>query len=196
MKYKILISIATLFLAGCGTNFIYNIGNKTYDDPDDFIKAGEANNLAVKRAILPLQKKLTDKKLIIVFASRDAIVSNSTAQAEARVKKKLNEDFIENHETMATYTVNGVKNMYEAASVKGIYSHVVYRETNTLANSLAPAADYDTLAWYQEAGGVGQWFYSSAKYGKQLFVFDQTSNEASVKTEAFLSALQALAIRD
>lgn len=196
MKYKLLLSIGALFLAGCGTNIIYNIGDKTYDDPDDFIQAGEENNLAVKRAILPLQKKLTDKKLIIVFASKDAIMANSTAQAEARIKKKLNEDLIENHETMAIYSVNGVKNMYEAASIKGIYSHVVYRETNTLTNSLAPAADYDTLAWYQENGGVGQWFYSSAKYGKQIFVFDQTSKEASVKTEAFLSALQALAIRD
>lgn len=195
MKYKLFVTIGAMFLAGCGTNYIYTIGDKTYDDADDFIKAGEQSNLAVKRAILPLQKKLTDKKLIIVFASKDAVLANSTAEAEARIKRKLNEDEIENHEAMAIYSSNGVKNMYDAASVKGIYSYVVYRESNTLTNSLAPADDYDTLAWYQEKGGTGQWFYSNAKYGKQIFVFDQTSKDASVKTEAFLTALQALAIR-
>lgn len=65
-----------------------------------------------------------------------------------------------------------------------------------MTNSLAPAADYDTLVWYEEAKGLGQWFYSSSKYGKQVFAWDRSSKDIQINTESFLSALQALAIRE
>lgn len=183
-------------LTGCGTKYTYTHMDNIYDDEDDFKKAVTVSNAKVKRAILPLSKQLSAKKLIIVFPSMDAIASASMAREQKRLSRNLKSAETEMLQNIAWSNFESVKSNYEITQIRGIYSHVAFRETNTLTNVLAPAADYDTLVWYEETAGMGQWFYSSSKFGRQVFIWDRTSKDQEINTNAYLSALEALAIRE
>lgn len=195
MISKLFISASLFFLSGCASNY-YTMGTDKYDDEDDFIEATIEKTAVVNRAVLPLSKRLTDRKLIIVFPSKEAISNQSKKNVKATHGKEPNSNAAERLDTLALHSTIMVKSMYEAAKTKGIYSHVSFRETDTISNALAAAADYDTLVWYEESVGLGQWFYSNAKFGKQVFSWDRTSPNLQVNTEAFLSSLQVLAVRE
>lgn len=195
MISKSILSLSLLVLSGCASNY-YTIGADKYDDEDDFIEATVERLAIVNRAILPLPKPLTDRKLIIVFPSKNAISTAGLNNIKKTLGQNPKSNDVERVETLALHSTLVIKSMYEAAKTKGIYSHVSLRETDSIANSLAAAPDYDTLVWYEESVGLGQWFYANGKYGKQVFSWDRTSPNLQVNTEAFLSSLQALAIRD
>lgn len=191
------IIVAILFvLSGCGTKTYYTLGSDSYDDEDDFIEATIEKTAAVNRAVMPLPKQLTDRKLIIVFPTKEALVAQAKKQSKETFGKEPHKNFVYQTEILSQHTSIMIRSMYEAAKTKAIYSHVSLRETDTTMNTLAAAADYDTLVWYEEAKGLGQWFYTSAKLGKQVFTWDRTSPNLQVNTEAFLKSLQALAIRE
>ena len=145
---------------------------------------------------MPLSKPLTSRQLVIVFPSKEALFSQSKANVKANTGKDPDKKFAERIDTMAQHSAIAVKAMYEAAKIKGIYLYVSYRESETTTNTLAPSADYDTLVWYEERPGAGQWFYSNLKFGKQVFTWDRTSANMQISTESFLASLQALAIRE
>lgn len=185
-----------VILAGCGTRYTYTYQGKIYDDEDDFLKEVSLSNERVKRAILPLPKQLTSKKLIVVFPSMATILADSTAREKTRLNRNLRSGEVEMMENIAKSGFDNVTMLYEVTKIRGIYSHVAFRESNTLTNALAPSAEYDTLVWYEEAAGMGQWFYSSAKFGRQVFTWDRTSKDIQENTNAYLSALEALSIRE
>lgn len=191
------LSIAFLIvIAGCAGKITYTYQGKAFDDEDEFRENVIEENSKVLRAILPLPKPLTERKLIIVFPDVDTLASENMKSEVARLKRETNSREVEMFKNVAWSGMYNVRTMYESAKTRNIYSHVAFRETKTQIGSLAPSAEYDTLVWYEETKGLGQWFYSSAKYGKQVFAWDRTSKDLQTNTEAFLSALQVLAIRE
>jgi len=88
------------------------------------------------------------------------------------------------------------KVFYEAVQKRGIYSSVTVNETGSMANSLEPANEYDVMYHTEPSIGAFQIFYASSKHGKQVFAFDRSGATPTAKVNAFIDAVQALAVRE
>jgi hypothetical protein len=89
-----------------------------------------------------------------------------------------------------------VKVFFEAVQKRGIYSVVTINETGTMVNSLEPTNEYDVMFYTEPGIGAGQYFYASSKHGKQVFASDRSGTTPTAQTNAFVEAVQALAIRE
>ena len=69
-------------------------------------------------------------------------------------------------------------------------------ETQTPVNSLEPTNDYDVMYFTSPGVGAEQYFYASTKHGKQVFAHDKSGLTSAAKVNAFIDAMQALAIRE
>jgi len=89
-----------------------------------------------------------------------------------------------------------MKVFFDTVQKKGIYSSTQLREIPSMAISIEPAADTDVLYFSEPSQGTGQWFYASAKHGRQVFGYDRSGAGVTAKTQAFIDAVQAQAIRE
>jgi hypothetical protein len=85
---------------------------------------------------------------------------------------------------------------YDAVKKRGIYPVVTVNQTNSMINSLEPSQKYDVLYFTENAPGAGQYFYASAKHGKQVFSWDRSPASSVGQVASFLDAIQSLAIRE
>lgn len=196
MKLKLFALVFIALLAGCATKITYTFNHETFDDEYYFREAVTETNNKIKRAITPLPKPLTQRQLIIVMPDAATLAGAMMEGEKLRLKREPNSREIEMFNNVAWSHVESVRTSYETTKIRGIYSHVSMRETNSLTNNLAPSDTYDTLSYFEEVRGQGAWFYSSLKHGRQIFAFDRTSKDVIVNQQSFLSALQLLAIRE
>ena len=84
----------------------------------------------------------------------------------------------------------------DAIEKRGIYQSVRQVPLDAMDSTLQPTAKDDVLYYNEPTVGSGQWFYASAKHGRQVFAFDRSKPGADGKIAAFLEAVQAQAIRD
>lgn len=52
------------------------------------------------------------------------------------------------------------------------------------------------LYYVEPVQGAGQWFYTTAKGGKQVFAFDLSPTSATGRVKNYLDAVQAQAVRE
>ena len=186
--------LAALTLTGCAATYTLD-GNK-YDSSASFQNAVEAQRANAIASVKKLPQPLNTKKLIAALPSEQTLLeenirrvtkNNGTSPSGITMELIINL-------TKSNYKLSKV--FYEAVQARGIYSEVEIRDMPSMAISLEPSKDYDVIYYTEPALNTGQYFYASAKHGKQIFAFDRSVVGIEAKTNAFIEAVQAQAIKD
>lgn len=183
------------FLALTGCSATYYLEGVKYENAQAFQAAVNDFNSQYLAAVIPLPEPLTEKELLFVVPSQQAQYQESVRRhiaAEGSVGELAKEQYM----NLAIHGTKGAKANKEAISKRGVYKNVRLLETQSLVNDVAPTAEYDVLLYSEPSIGTGQWFYSSAKHGKQVFVEDRSGITPEQKVKNYLDAVQMMAIRE
>jgi hypothetical protein len=196
MIKKIAILIAVVALSGCtiGPHYFYN--GQRYDSNETFQQAVNAHNSSILSTITRLPTPLTQRKLIfaiptaVAFSEGDAksivkVQGREFREGEKRLNFNLNVSYF-----------NRLKVFFEAIQKRKIYASTKFIEMDSTTGSFAASPDVDALFLVRPGANSLQWYYTSHKHGKQIFSYDQSNPTEEGKVQAFIDAVQALAIRD
>lgn len=194
MKKTILAIVALVALSGC-TSF-YLLDGKKYDSEQAFQQAVETNRQEALLSVQQLPAPLTKKRLIVAIPSEQTLYDENARRHQAAMGREISGLEIDQNRNLSKANFKMNKLWFEAVQKRGIYTSVDFRETNSLVNSLEPAPDYDVMYYTEPSIGTGQYFYASAKHGKQVFAYDRSKPGVNAQVQSFLEAVQAFAIRD
>ena len=182
------------FLSGCAAT--YSLEGVKYDNKESFHAAVESQKTASLANIQPLQRSLTERNLIFAFPKAEVLIETSKqrfAKIEGRQPMGIASEILENV-PLANHKLSVVYG--DAIEKRGIYQSVKQVPLDSMDSTLQPTAKDDVLYYTEPTIGSGQWFYASAKHGRQVFAFDRSKSGIDGKISAFLDAVQAQAIRD
>lgn len=188
-----LLSLGFFALTGCGAT--YYLDGVKYENAEAFQIAVDDFNNQYVATVTPLAAPLTEKELLFVIPSQQAIYQESIRRhisAEGNIGELAKEQYM----NLAIHSSKGGKANKEAISKRGIYKNVRLLETQSLVNDIAPTSEYDVLLFSEPSIGTGQWFYSSEKHGKQVFSEDRSGITPEQKVQNYLNAVQMMAIRE
>lgn len=196
MKFSKLI-ISALYIAtlsGCAATYTFD--GKKYENKETFHAAVESTRSSALSSVQPLPKPLTEKGLIFAMPSAEALISASKknfTKIQGRAPMGIEDEILENL-PRANHKMSAI--FGEAVAKRGIFSSVKQISTESMDSSIQPTDKEDVIYYSEPTIGSGQWFYTSAKHGKQVFAFDRSRPGTDGKLAAFLEAVQAQAIRD
>lgn len=187
-----LIFITTL--SGCASH--YFLGGKKYENEESFQAAVEESRTTVLNQVQALPAPLTKKSLVVSIPSEQTHYAENLRRHHAAHGSEASGLALDQIRNISKSNFKLTKVFYEAVQKRGIYSSVTINETQSAVNSLEPSNEYDVM--YLTVPGVGaeQTFYASAKHGKQVFAYDRSGTTPTEKVNAFIDAVQALAIRE
>lgn len=191
---KSLFILVFLALAGCASH--YFLDGKRYDNEASFQDAVENNRQAAIQTVQALQAPLTNKRLVVAIPGEQAIYDENSRRHKTATGHELMGLAVEQNRNLSKANAKLIKIFFESVQKRGIYPSVEIRETNSMVNSLEPSPDYDVMYYTEPAVASGQYFYVSTKHGKQVFAFDRSGAGLVEKANNFISAVQALAVRD
>lgn len=194
MRKTIFAIAAMAALSGC-TSF-YLLDGKKYDSEQAFQQAVETNRQEALLSIQPLQEPLTKKRLIVALPSEQALYDENARRHQAAMGRAISGLEVDQNRNLSKANFKMNKVWFEAVQKRGIYPSMELRETNSLVNSLEPAPDYDVMYYTEPSVGTGQYFYASAKHGKQVFAYDRSKPGVNAQVQSFVEAVQAFAVRD
>lgn len=186
--------IFLLSLSGCSS--VYFLDGRKYDNQESFQIAVEEMRSTALNQVQPLQSPLSKKRLVVAIPSENTIYVGNLRSHQSTTGKEATGLAVEQYRNLAKSNFKLTKVFYESVQRRGIYPSVTITETESMVNSLEPTNDYDVMYYTEPALGSGQTFYASAKHGKQVFASDRSGTTAIAKTNAFIDAVQALAIRE
>lgn len=192
-RYVVVIA-QMIVLSGCAAN--YTLEGVKYNNKETFHAAVDNQKAVSLSKIQPLQKPLTDRGLIFAIPKAEVLIAASKqhfTKIEGRQPIGIAAEILENV-PLANHKLSVVYG--DAIEKRGIYRSVRKLPLESMDSSLQPTANEDVLYYTEPTIGSGQWFYASAKNGKQVFAFDRSKPGADGKISAFLEAVQAQAIRD
>jgi hypothetical protein len=192
-KLAIIVAAAAL-LSGCATN--YTLMGQRYTSAEEFQKATDGLVETALGSVTPLSAPLTKKKLIFAFPAQDAIYQENIRRATLINGRAPMGPALEIASNLSRTNFKLSKVFYDAVQKKGIYPSAQFKDMPSMTVSIEPSTDTDVLYFTEPSQGAGQWFYSSAKHGRQVFAFDRSGEGAIAKTQAFIDAVQAQAIRE
>lgn len=181
-------------LGGCAVTYTYD--GQRYDSKEKFQQAVDSTVSGVLATVTPLPSPLTQKKLVFAIPSEAALYAENLRRFAATNGREPNEMQKEMFLNLARSAFKSIRGFSEAIQKRNIYPSVQFVEMQAMTGSFAASADTDTLYMIEPAQGSNQWYYTSAKGGKQIFSYDRSSPTPAGKTQAFLEAVQAQAIRD
>jgi hypothetical protein len=184
------------FLAACGTANNYTYNGQKYKGEEAFQAAVAQTKTISLASIQKLQTPLTDKKLIAVIPSIDAMRAEILGRFEKQLTRQVQLNEQEIVTNLAIQSYKDLRIFYEAVEQRGIYKSVEIRDSTSTTPSLEASSDYDVLYYSQPNISSGQFFYSSLKFGKQVFAYDLSGGTPQSKVAAFVEAAQALAARN
>lgn len=184
-----------ILLTGCG-RATYTLNGTQHNNAQSFQAAVDLEKSKALAAVTPLTNPLTKKKLIAAMPSEQAVFEETARRHTATTGKPLAGIGIKQNTNLSKANYKMVRVFFEAIQKKGIYPSIEIREMPSTIISIEPSIDYDVLYVTEPAAGSGQFFYASAKYGKQVFAFDRSGVTGVEKVNAFVDAAQAQAIRD
>lgn len=195
MSMKLLTTLALSFsLSGCAA--FYTFEGTKYENKEAFHAAVDAQRSSALAKIQKLPTPLTEKSLIFAVPSADTLISASKKQytkIEGRQPMGIALEILENV-PRANHKLSVI--FGDAIEKRGIFASVKFVSLDSMESSIQPTPKEDVLYFSEPTFGSGQWFYSSAKHGKQVFAFDRSQPGVDGKIAAFLEATQAQAIRD
>lgn len=185
---------AVLLVSGCAVNYTYE--DKKYDNKEAFHQAVDSKNLSILGGITPLPTPLTQRKIIIAMPSDTAMIEAATARFVKAQNTQPMGPAKEILENLPRSTYKNIKIFADAVQKRNIFASVQFIAMPEMTGTFAASSDTDTLVMVEPNANSAQWFYTSQKHGKQIFSYDRSSPTAEGKVQAFLEAVQALAIRD
>ncbi|MBA4265893.1 MAG: hypothetical protein C0453_12475 [Comamonadaceae bacterium] len=188
--------LAALILTGCAAKAFYTFEGARYEDEESFQAAVDMRRTAIVNNIKPLPSPVTDKKLIVAFASEAAIYQENLRRHQVQNGQPATGVALEQYRNLTKSNYKMVRSLFESIEKRGIYKEVIYRDMPTLVIAIEPSSDADALFFTESGPGAGQYFYSSVKHGKQVFAFDRSAPTTEARTDAFIQAVQAMAIRN
>lgn len=186
--------IFALTLSGCVSH--YFLGGKKYENEESFQSAVEESRSTSLNQIQTLPAPLSKKRLVVSIPSEQTFYAENLRRHQAAQGKEAMGLALDQYRNLAKSNFKLTKVFFEAVQKRGIYSSVTINETGTVVNSLEPANEYDVMYYTEPGVGSGQIFYSSSKHGKQVFAYDRSGTTLTAKVNAFIDAVQALAIRE
>ncbi|WP_295960249.1 hypothetical protein [Rhodoferax sp.] len=191
---KILLTTAAIILSGCATHYTFD--GQPYKNKADFHAATDLKITQVLANVQRLNKPVTERSLVFAFPS----IAVLTAVSKERFVKTQKvqpigtaKEILENL-PIANYKLNRIYG--DAAIRRGIYKTVRLIDLDSMDASIQPSANEDVVYFVEPEAGASQYFYASAKRGKQVFSIDRSQIGMSGKVNAFLDALQVQAIQD
>jgi hypothetical protein len=197
MKFKLKICLTFIVLSlisGCSTYYTYE-GEK-YKSKEKFHQAVDSTINRALTKVEPLSSPLTGKKLVFAMpsqsafinASNDRFVSSQGSQPTGSAKEIL--------ENLSRANYRNIKVFYDAVLKKNIYSSVQFVDLSTMNSNYPASPNIDVIYFVEPMTGSAQWFYLTEKNGKQIFAYDRSSPTPEGKINAFVDAVQLLAIKD
>lgn len=187
--------ISAFVLSGCATTFYTYSGNK-YNSAEEFHAAVDQDNNIRLSTITPLKEPISSKSLIYAYAG----VATIEAENERRFNKLNNKprptQTQEMQKNLSIGIHKAITTQCEFIKKRNIYKSVDCREMDQMTIDLPASDAYDTMFFSESDAGTGQWYYNSKKHGKQVFVFDMSSTDPVTRTRNYLSAVEALAVRN
>ena len=181
-------------LSGCAVSYFYD-GQK-YDSKEKFHQAIDSDFRGAMASVTPLPKPLTSKKLLFAMPSEAAMIEEATkrfVKLQSAAPTGQAKEIVEN---LPKLGYRSIRIVFDAVQKKGIYTSSQIIEMQSMNGSYAASDDTDVLLYIEPSQGSGQWFFTSAKHGKQIFSFDRSSPNTIGKVQAVLEAVQVQAIRD
>ncbi|MBB6557350.1 hypothetical protein HNP48_000014 [Acidovorax soli] len=195
MIKKTLMLAAAVLLSGCAAN-TYTLNQKQYSGEKAFHTAVSADVAESLASVTPLAAPLTKKRLIVAFPSQQAAFEETGRRHAAIAGREASGVQLELYKNLSIANNRLTRVFFEAIQKKGIYSSIEIRELPSVVISIEPSVDYDVLYYTEAAANSGQYFYASAKHGKQVFAYDRSGVTSAAKVSAFIDAAQAQAIRE
>lgn len=193
---KSLFAIVTVccVLSGCATGYTYDGGR--YPDKESFNAAVDTKLGQATASVSPLPVPITKKTLVFAIPSEQLIVRQSIANFSKVAGRGIGmgEEMMARPVWIANY--KGLRAFHDAIVRRNIYQNVKYIELDTLTPDLQATATEDALYLWEAQMGAAQWYFTSAKAGKQAFAFDRGGVDMNARTKAFIDAVQVYAIRD
>lgn len=181
-------------LSGCATTYTYD--GKKYNSAAEFHSAVDQDLSMRRSTVTPLKEPLTDKMLVVAYASVNAM----EAENERRFNKLNNASRPANTKEMqrnlSIFYHKAISSDCNSIKLRNIYKSVECREMDQTVLDIPASDAYDTFFFSESTEGTGQWLYVSKKHGKQVFAFDKSSLEPAARVRNYLSAVEALAIRN
>jgi hypothetical protein len=186
--------IFSLSLSGCASH--YFLDGKKYENEDSFQAAVEERRSSAINQVQPLPSPLTKKRLVVAIPNEQAHYTTFLQRHQVAQGKEAMGLALDQYRNLAKGGFILSKVFFDAVQKRGIYSAVTVNTTQSAVNSLEPSNEYDVMYFTEPAIGSGQYFYSSSKHGKQVFAYDNSGTGTTAKVNAFIDAVQALAIRE
>lgn len=183
-----------LLLAGCVSTYTFE--GKKYENERDFQVAIDAEKSSALDKVKPYNKPITNRKLIAALPGEQAFYSENAKRHKAITGKDIMGLAVEQNTNLSKANYKMIRIFFEGVAKKGIYSSVDIKDMPGVTVSIEPSEDYDVIYFTEPSVGSGQIFYSSVKHGKQVFAYDRSGSGVAAKLDAFIEAVQALAIRD
>lgn len=186
--------VITVLLTGCASK--YTMEGKVYANDKEFQAAVDLEVSSALNQVKPYGKPLTKKKLVAALPSEQAIFAENAKRHKAATGREIMGLATEQNTNLSRAAYKMTRVFYEGAEKKGIYSSFEIKDMPTMTVSIEPSDDYDVIYFTEPGVGSGQYFYASAKHGKQVFAYDRSGVGVIPKVNAFVDAIQSLAIRE
>ena len=194
-KLSTTIGIAfSILISGCATS--YSLDGERYEIKGEFQAAADSKIAVALKNIQPYPAPLTERSLVFAIPSASTLTRAATERFVVLQKVQPIGPAKEILENIPTVNYKMTRVYGEAAAKRGIYKSVRIIDLDTLSASLQPSGNEDVLYYIEPSANSGQFFYATAKHGRQVFAFDKSQPGVSGKITGFLDALQAQAIRD
>ena len=191
----LVISIAVAVTAsGCAVTYTYE--GKKYSSKEDFHRGVDSTLSTALTTIAPLSAPVTTKRLVFGIPSETAMYAENVRRFVAIQGTQPIGNAKEIIENLTKSNYKNSKVFFDAAQKKNIYTSIQFVDFDTMTGSIEPSSTSDAVYYVEASQGSGQWYYASAKHGKQVFAYDRSSPTPAGKMNGFVDGLQAQAIRD
>jgi hypothetical protein len=185
---------ACSLILGCGT--VYTYDGQRYNSREEMLAAADRALAGAVATVEPLPKPLTDKTLVFAIPSEVAAMKISVANFERRMGRPIGLGEQVTLGGITTANMKSIKVYYEAIKRRNIYSSVKFLELDSGSADLQAAPSEDVFYYSEPRQESGQFFYVSAKSGKQAFAYDKGGATISQRVNSLVSAIQVYAVRD
>ena len=174
----------------------YTYEGQVFDSPVKFQKGVDAKVTETVKAITPLPEPLSQRRLVFAMPGASTFVKESRKRfiaAHGAAPVKLAKEIVEN---LSNSNFKSIKVFFQAIKKKNLYASVKFVELDSMNASYAPSTNSNVLYMTEPSVGEIHWTYASVRRGEQEFIYDRSSERIEGKVEAFLEAVQGMAVAD
>jgi len=186
--------LACLTLAGCAATYTFN--GQRYASKEELVSASDRMIADAVNSIQPLQQPVSKRTLLFALPSERTFHTASVATF-TRVNGRpigMGEEIMLTNINSVTFKT--ARSLFDAIKRRNIYQNVRYLDLDTMTAELQATPSEDVLYFYKAPTGDGQYYYSTAKSGKQVFSFDRGAGDMNARTKAFVQSVEVFSIRD